>query len=164
MLVDAVQSYLDMTNAVAKAARARAAAVARGALAQAGLEETAAEAGERATRLAEEASAARRANRELVETLLTTEVAKVASRFGFVRSEDLDEVREEIAELRVQLKKAQQPATARAPRKTAGPAAATGSAGTVPPARKAAARRSAAKKAEPADGVANVDPFTDAGA
>lgn len=167
MMVDAVQSYLNLANVVSRAARAQAVAVARTVLAQSGLEEAAADANERATQLVDEAREARRANRELVENLVAAEVTKAASRFGFVRDEDLDEIREEIAELRVQLKKAQATSTGkRSPaRKVATPGAAKDPSVTVPPARKAAIRRTAAKKAEAAsseDAVAGQTP--DAGA
>jgi hypothetical protein len=179
MVVDAVQSYLNLANAVSRAARAQAVAVARSVLAQSNLEEAAAEANERATKLAEEARDARRANRDLVETLVRTELAKAATRFGFVRSDDLDELREEIAELRAQLKKAQTAGatgTSAAPagskartsaRKTTAPAAARPTTGSVPPAKKAAAKRSAAKKAEAGtneDAGPGLDPTQDAGA
>ncbi len=166
-MVDAVQSYLNLANVVSRAARAQAVAVAKTVLAQSGLEEAAADANERATQLAEEAREARRANRELVENLVAAEVTKAASRFGFVRDEDLDEIREEIAELRVQLKKAQATPTAKRtpPRSPATPTAAKDPTTTVAPARKAAVKRTAARKAEAA---ANADaaagPIQDAGA
>jgi hypothetical protein len=181
MMVDAVQSYLNLANAVSRAARAQAVAVARTVLAQSGLEQAAAEATDRATKLAEEAREARQANRELVETLVGTELTKAANRFGFVRDEDLDEVREEIAELRVQLKKAQ--AAAGAPTSAAGtarvrtstrkpttPSAAKPATGTAPAAKKAAAKRTAARKTEVEQAAtgedvrAAPDPSTDAGA
>jgi polyhydroxyalkanoate synthesis regulator phasin len=162
MVVDAVQSYLNLANAMSRAARAQAVAVARTVLAQAGLEEAAADANERAGRLAEEAREARQANRDLVENLVAAELTKAASRFGFVRDEDLDEIREEIAELRAQLKKAQAaaaPAAATRPRaRTASPVAAKDPTATAAPAKKAAARRTAAKKTEAAGSETTVGP------
>ena len=58
------------------------------------------EAGERLTKLAEEVGNASRANRELMENLVVAEVDKAATRLGFVRSEELQELRAEVAELR----------------------------------------------------------------
>jgi polyhydroxyalkanoate synthesis regulator phasin len=96
-------SYLGLVTGLTRATRQRANAAARGLLATAGLEGVANDAGERVNRLTEEILTASRANRQLLENLVAGEVTKAASRLGFVRSDDLDEVREEIAELRVQL-------------------------------------------------------------
>jgi len=103
MVVEAVQTYVNLVNGLTRATRERARTAARGLLAQAGLEGVADDAEQRVGKLTEEILGAGRANRELLENLVAGEVAKVATRLGFVRSDDLDEVREEIAELRAQL-------------------------------------------------------------
>ena len=106
MVVEAVQTYVNLVNGVSRATRERAVAAARGLLASAGLEDVANDAEKRVGKLTEEILGASRANRELLENLVGSEVTKVATRLGFVRSDDLDEVREEIAELRAQLARA----------------------------------------------------------
>lgn len=106
MVFEAVQTYVSLVNGLSRATRKGAQAAARGLLAQAGLAGVADDAEKRVAQLTEEILAASRANRELLENLVGTEVAKVATRLGFVRSDDLDEVREEIAELRAQLARA----------------------------------------------------------
>ena len=103
MVFEAVQTYVSLVNGLTRATRERAAAAARGLLATAGLEGVADDAEKRVGKLTEEILGASRANRELLENLVAGEVTKVATRLGFVRSDDLDEVREEIAELRAQL-------------------------------------------------------------
>ncbi|GAA1429078.1 hypothetical protein GCM10009616_10380 [Microlunatus lacustris] len=111
MVVEAVQTYVNLVNGLTRATRARARTAARGLLAQAGLEGVADDAEQRVGKLTEEILGAGRANRELLENLVAGEVTKAATRLGFVRSDDLDEVREEIAELRAQLARAQTAAT-----------------------------------------------------
>jgi hypothetical protein len=139
-----------------RASGARARAAARGLLAQVGLEEVADDAERRVGRLTEEIVSASRANRDLLEQLIAGEVTKAASRWGFVRSDDLDEVREEIAELRAQLARQQggsATAAKKPARKTAGmpkPAAA---------ARTAAAGRTSAS-AKPATPAKTATPRT----
>jgi polyhydroxyalkanoate synthesis regulator phasin len=117
MVVEAVQTYVNLVNGLTRATRERARATARGLLAQVGLEEVADDAERRVGKLTDEILGASRANRELLENLIAGEVTKAASRWGFVRSDDLDEVREEIAELRAQLAR-QQGATAPKPTAT----------------------------------------------
>ncbi len=129
MVVEAVQTYVNLVNGLSRATRERARSAAHGLLAQAGLEDVANDAERRVAKLTEEILGASRANRELLENLVASEVTKVASRLGFVRSDDLDEVREEIAELRAQLNRDR-----------------AGASGT-PRARNAAARRAAASAA-----------------
>ena len=168
MVVEAVQTYVNLVNGVSRATRERARAAARSLLAQAGLEEVANDAEQRVAKLTEEILGASRANRELLENVVATEVTKVASRLGFVRSDDLDEVREEIAELRAQLARdkaasAGSPRARNAAARKAAASAATSDAGTtsppppappakrVPTAKKApAARRASAAKKAPA--------------
>jgi polyhydroxyalkanoate synthesis regulator phasin len=137
VVVEAVQTYVNLVNGLTRATRERARTTARGLLAQVGLEGVADDAERRVGKLTEEILSASRANRELVENLVAGEVTKAASRWGFVRNDDLDEVREEIAELRVQLARQQ--------------------AGTATPAPKAAA-------AQPKGGAMVPDGDADAGA
>jgi polyhydroxyalkanoate synthesis regulator phasin len=118
MVVEAVQTYVNLVNGLTRATRERARATARGLLAQVGLERVADDVERRAGRLTDEIISAGRANGELIENLLAGEVTKAASRWGFVRSDDLDEVREEIAELRAQLAR-QQAGTATSAARTA---------------------------------------------
>lgn len=106
MVVEAVQTYVNLVSGLSRATREKAWSAAHGLLAQAGLEGVANDAERRVSKLTEEILEASRANRELLEKLVATEVAKAVSRLGFVRSDDLDEVREEIAELRAQLARA----------------------------------------------------------
>ena len=103
MVVEAWQNYINMISGVTKASRSKALGTARGVLAQAGLEDVAVDAGDRVTRLAEEIISASRANRELLESVIGAEIDKAAAKWGFVRAEQLDEVREELAELRLSL-------------------------------------------------------------
>ncbi len=95
-------NYAELLTGLTRASRERA----RGLLAAAGLEDAAADAGERASRLAEEVLQASRANRRLVHTLIGEEMTRAADRWGFVRAEELDDLRREIDELRVALIKA----------------------------------------------------------
>lgn len=131
-MVDPWPNYVSMVSGLSKATRARAVAAARSVLAQAGLDDVAADAGERISKLAEEILAASRANRELLENLVTAEVDKAATRLGFVRADDLSEIRADLAALKAQLIVLRATAPA--------PAAST-------PAKKSPAKKSPAKKA-----------------
>ncbi len=102
-MVDPWPNYVSMVSGLSKATRVKALAAARAVLAQAGLDDVATDAGERITKLAEEIIAASRANRELLENLVTAEVDKAATRLGLVRAEDLSQLRAEIAALRAQV-------------------------------------------------------------
>lgn len=140
MVVESVQSYLDMVGSLRRASRARALATARLLLGQAGLGDAADEAGERVTKLADELQQARRANRDLVQKLVATEVDKAASRWGFVRTDDLEALRDEVAELRrslvratVDLGEAAAPESPSERRGTARPAPSTAPAAQQPP-------------------------------
>lgn len=124
--------------------RARARAV----LAAAGLEDVLTRAGERASRLAEELLQASRANRELVETLVGEEIARAADRWGFVRSDELEELRREVDELRVELVKTKLQAE-NSSSDTAAPTPAASAPAAPKPARKRAPRGTTAK-AKPA--------------
>ncbi|MBA3529223.1 MAG: polyhydroxyalkanoate synthesis protein PhaF [Propionibacteriaceae bacterium] len=133
MVVEAVHNYVNMVNGLTKTTRARAKATAKALLAQAGLGDVASDAGERVGKLADEIMAASRANRELLEKLVSAEVDKAAARWGFVRTEDMESLRQEVAELRRSLARATVKASA---------------ADTSPdaPAKKATTRRAPAKK------------------
>jgi polyhydroxyalkanoate synthesis regulator phasin len=126
---DPFQSYINMVTGVTKSTQAKASATARALLKQAGLEDVANEASERVTKLAEEIMNASRANRELMQRYVTTEVDKAAARLGFARAEEVQALREEIDSLRAQLREA----TARTAQS--------------PPVKKAATKRTSAKKA-----------------
>ena len=99
-MAESWQSYANLVGGLTRSASERAVSTARTLLAQAGLEDMAMDAAERLTKLAEEVGHASRANRELVENLIAAEVDKAAARLGFVRSEELQELRAEVAELR----------------------------------------------------------------
>jgi len=105
---------------------------------------------ERFTKLAEEILQASKANRELVENLFVTEVERAAGRLGFARAEEVQALRDEIADLRASIVALQAPAAATAARRSA---ASTKNAGNPPAAKKTAAKKAAAKKA-PAKKVA----------
>jgi len=107
-VVEAVQTYVNLVGGLSRATLGTARTAARGLLGQVGLQGVADDAERRVGKLAEEILAASRANRLLLENVVAAEVAKAASRWGFVRFEDLDEVREEIAEVRAQLRRQQQ--------------------------------------------------------
>lgn len=100
---EGIQNYVDMAAGVTRATKAKAREAARNLLATAGLEDVAVDATDRATKLAEEVIAASRANRELMGKLIASEVDKAAGRLGFVRADELDEVRRELAELRMSM-------------------------------------------------------------
>ena len=106
-MADAFQSYINMVTGVTKTTQDKASATARALLKQAGLEEVAAEASERAAKLAEEIINASRTNRELMQHYVTAEVDKAAARLGFARADEVQALRDEVASLRAQLDEAQ---------------------------------------------------------
>ena len=128
-MAEAFQTYINMVSGVTKSTQAKAAATARALLKQAGLEDVAAETGERVTKLAEEIMIASRTNRELLQHYVTTEVDKAAARLGLARAEEVQALRDEIDSLRAELKEA----TARTAKSA--------------PAKKATTKRAPAKKA-----------------
>ena len=125
---DPFQSYINMVTGVTKSTQAKASATARALLRQAGLEDVANEASERVTKLGEEIMNASRANRELMQRYVTTEVDKAAARLGFARAEEVQALRDEIDSLRAQLREA------------------TVRTAQSPPVKKAATKRTSAKK------------------
>ena len=154
-MTDVFQTYINMVTGVTKSTQAKASATARAMFKQAGLEDVAAEASERVTKLAEEIMNASRVNRELLQNFVDTEVDKATGRLGFARAEDVQALRAEVASLREQLDEAVARAAAQsAPAKKAAAkkASARKSSTTTPPTKKGAAakssgRQTAAKKA-----------------
>ena len=132
MVAESWQSYAYLVSGLGRTARDRAAGTTRALLTRAGLEDFAMDVAERLTKLAEEIWQASRANRELVEKLIMAEVDKAAARLGFVRAEEFEELRAEVAELRESLRATPQPA-----------ATARKSASKPAPARKAAMKKAA---------------------
>ena len=109
MVAEIWQSYANLVGGLARSARDRAAGTTRALLMQTGLEEFAMDAGEQLIKLADEIWQANRANRALLENLIVAEVDKTAARLGFVRSEEFEELRAEVAELRDSIRSTQQP-------------------------------------------------------
>jgi formate dehydrogenase assembly factor FdhD len=137
-VTEAFQAYINMVTGVTKTTQEKAAATARAMLKQSGLDDVANEASERVAKLAEEIITASRTNRELLQKFVTAEVDKAAARLGFARTEEVEELRDEIASLRTQLNEA----TLRAVRAEATKKTATKKA----PARKTAATMTGTKK------------------
>ena len=148
MTTDAFQSYVDLITGVRRATQEKAAAAAQGLLAQAGLDEVAADAQQRVHRLTEEIVVAGRANRSMLQDLVRAEIEKALTRVGFARTEDLDQLRRESDELQARVDDLEADA-----RSAGRPGAPAGFAEPVPtpakevPARKAAAKKAPAKKA-----------------
>lgn len=157
MVAEQIQNYVNLVGGVSRATKAKASEAAKGLLSAAGLDDVAADANERVTHLAEDIIAASRANREVLVKTITAEVDKAAARLGFARADDLDTLRNEVAELRAALAEqsgraaaaeaAASEATATAAAATAAAAAAATTATTAPRAKAPAARKAAAKKA-----------------
>ncbi|HEY9292548.1 MAG TPA: hypothetical protein VIP98_14795 [Microlunatus sp.] len=130
--------------------RARAQELAERILSQAGLEnvdlgEAASGATTKINQLAEELMAARKANRELLQRTVSTELDKSLGRLGLARAEDIDQLRDEVARLRsdvTELKVSSKSATPAAARKTTAKKTAT----KQTTAKRAAAKKTAAKK------------------
>ena len=142
-MAEALQAYINMVTGVTRSTQAKAAATARALLRQAGLEKAATETGDRATKLAEEIMNASRANRELLQHLMTAEVDKAAARLGFARAEEVQALRDEIAGLRAQLDEAiaRSAKSASGSRATARKAPAKKTAAAMKPTNKATTRR-----------------------
>jgi polyhydroxyalkanoate synthesis regulator phasin len=132
------QTYINMVTGVTKSTQAKAVATARAMMKQAGLKDVATETSERVTKLAEEIMNASRANRELLQHFVNAEVDKAAARLGFARADEVEVLRDEIAQLRAQVDEA----TARMAKAESAKRAATKRA----PAKKTAATMAAAKK------------------
>jgi hypothetical protein len=145
---DAFQAYINMVTGVTKSTKAKASATARAMLKQAGLEDVATETSERVAKLAEEIMNASRANRELLQHYVNSEVDKAAARLGFARADEVEALRDEVARLRAQLTEATaRMAEAASVKKTAtkkAPAKKTSA--TMSPTMKTARGRSAGRK------------------
>lgn len=115
------QGYANLAGGLTRGVRDRAVATARALLAQVGLEDIVVDTGERFAKLAEEIGLASRANREVLEDLVVAEVDKAAKRLGFVRADELQDLRHEVAELRAEVRAAAKARTAtkRAPARKA---------------------------------------------
>lgn len=153
MVFESVQNYVNLVSGLSEATRAGARKGAQEFWSQAGPDGAGDDTGTRVGQLAEEIRNAGRANRELLENLISTEVTRAVRRLGFVRSDDLDEVREEIAELRHQLERrgpggaATAAATTKAAKRATTTSASTGPSTTTSPGKVAAAKRAAARTA-----------------
>lgn len=153
MVFESVQNYVKLVSGLSEATRAGARKGAQEFWSQAGLDGAGDDTGTRVGQLAEEIRLAGRANRELLENLISSEVTRAVRRLGFVRSDDLDEVREEIAELRHQLERRGQggaataAATTKATKRSTSTSASTGPSTTTSPGKVAAAKRAAARTA-----------------
>lgn len=133
-------------------ARDRAQKAARTLLEQAGLDHVADNATDRVTHLLEDILTASRTNRRVLEKLVEDQIDEAAARLGFARQLEVDALRKEIADLRVQV--VQTPARRAASRKATGTrkghsttAAPTTKKTTTKRAPAQAAARSTAKKA-----------------
>jgi polyhydroxyalkanoate synthesis regulator phasin len=165
MVIEALQSYAQLASGLTKTSREKALATAKALLSQAGLGEVAADAGDRVSKLADEIVATSKANRLLLTQFVDSEVTKAVGRLGLAKASEVDELREEVAALRVAAtaamaaasEPAEEPVVARRPAKKAAKKAAvtTTDASAEPlnrpakkaPAKKTAAKKSAAKKA-----------------
>ena len=136
-MAESWQSYANLVGGLARGVRERAASTTRALLTATGLEDVAMDAGGRLAKLVEEVWLASRANRELVENLIVAEVDKAAGRLGFVRSEEFQELRAEVAELRENIRMMSKPP----PKDRKSP-------GKPAPARKAAMKKAAETAAE----------------
>ena len=99
---------------------------------------------ERVTKLAEEILQASRANRELLENLVVSEVERAAGRIGFARAEEVQALRDEIADLRASIVALQAPGAATAAKRAA--TSTKNAAARKAPAKKTAAKKTPAKK------------------
>ncbi len=137
-----MQNYAHQVFGLTKLTRTKATEAAKSLLGQAGLNDMATHTSERVTKLAEELLTASRANRNVLEKLVRAEVDKAATRLGFVRMHDLEELRAEVADLSSRLSAS---ADHGGPRVRVSPA--SDPPRTTAPGRKSAAKKSAAKKA-----------------
>lgn len=135
-----------------RSTRDRAQRAARTLLEQAGLDQVADNATDRVTHLLEDILTASRTNRRMLEKLVAVQIDETANRLGFARQSEVDALRREIADLRVQV--VPTPARRAAARKASGtrkghtttPATSATSATTSAAAPKTAARKTAARK------------------
>lgn len=132
-----------------RSTRDRAQKAARTLLEQAGLDQVADNATDRVTHLLEDILTASRTNRRMLEKLVAVQIDETANRLGFARQSEVDALRKEIADLRVQV--VPTPARRAAARKASGtrkghtttPATSATTSAAAP---KTAARKTAARK------------------
>lgn len=105
-MAESGQGYPSVLGGLTRNVRERAVTTTRALLAQVRLEGVVVDTGERMAKLAEEIGNASRANRDLLENLIVAEVDRAASRLGFVRAEELQDLRAEVAELRAEVRAA----------------------------------------------------------
>ncbi|HEX5907212.1 MAG TPA: hypothetical protein VFY56_09360 [Propionibacteriaceae bacterium] len=160
---DPFQTYINMVTGVTKSTQAKAAATARAMMKQAGLKDVATETSERVTKLAEEIMNASRANRELLQHFVNSEVDKAAARLGFARAEEIEALRDEIAQLRAQVEEATaRMAKAESARTATKRAPAKKTAATMTASKRTAAARSGGRK-PPRKTAASADHSAQAG-
>ena len=82
MVRDQIQGYVNLMTGLRRATKAKASEAAQGLLSATGLDDVAADAGERVSNLAEEILTASRANRELLLKMINVEIDKAAARTG----------------------------------------------------------------------------------
>jgi polyhydroxyalkanoate synthesis regulator phasin len=158
-VAESFQAYINTVTGVTKSSRAKAAATARALLKQAGLEDVATETNERVTRLAEEIMHASRANRELLQHFVMSEVEKVAARLGLARADEVQALRDEVAGLRAQLNAATaRTAKSASAKATTKKATARKAAATMTPSNKATKSASGQKPADTAAASAESSP------
>lgn len=145
MVIEALQSYAQLASGLTKTTREKALATAKGLLDQAGLGDVASDAGDRVTKLADELLATSKANRQLLTTFVDAEVQKAVGRLGLATSEDIEDLRAEIAALRTVNVAAMAAATAEPV--SVPPAATPTAPAPKRPAKKAPAASRSAKKA-----------------
>jgi polyhydroxyalkanoate synthesis regulator phasin len=145
MVKDALQTCIHLASGLSKTTRERAAAAARALIGHAGLEDVAAEAQDRVTRLADEIVNASKANTHLLTTFVTHEVDQAVERLGLARRSDLEDLRTEIAGLRAAVAHRASHDESAAAGRTAAPPDATATTRTRSPRKTAKAAAGAAK-------------------
>ena len=143
MVLDSLQNYVNLVSGATKASRARAAAAAHGLLAQAGLDDAATDAQDRISKLADDIVNASRANREMLQNLISAEVEKAATKLGFARGEQVEDLEAQIVELRLRVEELASTTVAAPPRPRATKTPATKPPATKPPATKTPATKAA---------------------
>jgi hypothetical protein len=161
-VTEAFQTYINLVSGVTKSTQAKAAATARALLKQAGLEDVAAETSERVTKLTEEIMNASRANRELLQHYVTTEVDKAAARGGGGRAAGVEAGRAVFGSLRAELKEAKASTAKSAPAKKATTKRAPAKKATAKMTSKKTAAQSATRK-PPRKSAASADSPSQAG-
>jgi len=160
MVIEALQSYAQLASGLTKTTREKAVATAKGLLDQAGLGDVAADAGDRVSKLADELLATSKANRQLLTTFVDAEVQKAVGRLGLATSEDIEDLRAEIAALRTVNVAAMAAATAEPV--SVPPAGTAAAPATKRPAKRAPAAKQPSTDAPSTDAPAADRPTTDA--